>query len=354
MTAVRGLAALLIALLAVVATAGTATAKDRGLKPLEITTVPPTPGVAFTLDGAPLPTDARGVVRVMVPTSATPHRIALVTPSVRHSPDAVSEFVRWYGRGDTDQGYGNELDNVRIDHTVKLRVAFRESRTVRFAFVDQAHHPIDPGRISSVTLRSDTNQSQTVRPRDAVSLVAVRPSTAAGEVVARDATYSVQSVMIDGANVVNVGEQRFRPSQVDGPLEVVLLLRSAHFRVRDRLLGSAVPTIVHLTYPDGRGDDLRTDGQGEIVLASLARGTYRVSAAGQAYSLTQDLTLSRSQFVDVPVFSVTDAVILGGAAVLLLGAVLALGRWRSRRLRTPVQTPVDAPVDAAVDPADPP
>jgi hypothetical protein len=335
MTALRGMAVLLIAMLALFATAGPAAAKDRGPKALEITTVPPTPGAAFTLDELPLQTDARGVARVMVPASATPHRIAVLTSSVRSSIDSVSEFVRWYGHGDTDQGYENQLDNVRIDHTLRLRVAFRESRTVRFSFVDQAHHAVDPARITSLTLRSDTNQSQTVGPRDAVSLTAVRPSSAAGEVVARDATYSVQSVMIDGANVVNVGEQRFRPSQVAGPLELVLLLRSAHFRVRDRLLGSAVPTVVHLTYPDGHRADLPTDPQGEIVLAELARGTYQVSAAGQAYELTQELALSRSQFVDVPVLSVADAGILGGATALLLCAVVGLGRWRSRRLRKP-------------------
>jgi hypothetical protein len=241
--------------------------------------------------------------------------------------------VRWYGHGDADQGYTTELGGVRIDHTLRLRVAFRETRTVRFTFVDQAHRSIDPTRITSITLRSDTNQSQTIGAGDAVALTAVRPSSTAGEVVAREATYSVQSVMVDGANVVNVGEQRFRPSQLGGSLEVVLLLRSAHFRVRDRLLGTPVPTVVQLTYPDQHRVDLPTDAQGEVVLSELARGTYRVSAAGQAYPLTQELQLSRSQFVDVAVLSVVDVVILGGSAAVLLGVVLGLGRWRSLRLR---------------------
>lgn len=335
MKALRGLALLLITLALPVLGAAPAEAKERGPRPLEITTVPPTPGAAFTLDGVPLPTDARGIARTLVPPSPSPHRIALVTPSLRRPPDVVSEFVRWYGHGDTDQGYARELGNLRIDHALRLRVAFRETRTVRFTFVDQAHHAIDPTRISAITIRSDTNQSQTVGARDAVSLTTVRPSSTAGEVVAREATYSVQSVMVDGANVVNVGEQRFRPSQLSGPLEVIILLRSAHFRVRDRLLGTPVPTVVHLTYPNGYRADLPTDGQGEIVLSELARGTYRVSAAGQAYTLTQDLTLSRSQFVDVPVLGVLDVAILGGSAAALLGAVLGLGWWRARRLRKP-------------------
>ena len=266
-----------------------------------------------------------------MPVSSTPHRIALLVPSIPQPSDGALEFVRWYGHGDTDQGYGTELANVRIEHTLRLRVAFREIRTVRFSFVDQAHHPVDPARISSITVRSDTNQSQAVGPRDAVSLVAVRPSSASGEVVARDATYSVQSVMIDGANVVNVGEQRFRPSRLNGPFEVVVLMRSAHFRARDRLLGTAAPTVVQLTYPDGRRAGFPTDARGEVVLGDLARGAYQVSAAGQAVDLAQELALSRSQFVDVPVFSYLDAAILGGATLVLLGAVGWLGRVRSRR-----------------------
>jgi len=130
-----------------------------------------------------------------------------------------------------------------------------------------------------------------------------------------------------------VGEQRFRPGEAGPQLQVVVLLRTAHFRVRDRLLGSPVATTVHLTYPDGRRADLQTDVQGEITMADLARGDYTVSAAGQAYTLNQDLALSRSQFVDIPVLSPTDATIIGAFLLLGLVAVLGVGRWRSAQLR---------------------
>ncbi len=319
----------LLALLTLPAEASAASAKP---KSVEITTVPPTPGARFTFDGVPLVTDAKGIARTSVPPSPKPHSIELTNPSV-HTAEVRSDFVRWHGSGDSDQGYQPVLGNVRVDHNVKLRVAFRENRILRFAFVDQAHHPIDPTRVSSITLRNDTNQTQKLAAGDAVSLTAVRPSAGAGQLVARNVTYSVQSVLIDGANVVNIGEQRFRPNEAGPQLEVVVLLRTAHFRVRDRLLGSPVATTVHLTYPDGRRADLQTDAQGEITMTDLARGDYTVSAAGQAYTLDQDLALSRSQFVDIPVLSHTDATIIGAFLLLGLVGVLGVGRWRSRQLR---------------------
>lgn len=356
MRALRCSALLVLSLLVLLALPAEASAAPARPKSVEITTVPPTPGARFTFDGVPLVTDAKGVARTSVLPSAQPHSIALTTPSV-HTADVTSDFVRWHGSGDSDQGYQPVLGNVRIEHNVKLRVAFRENRTLRFSFVDQAHHPVDPTRVSSITLRNDTNQTQKLGALDAVALTAVRPSVGAGELVARNVTYSVQSVLIDGANVVNIGEQRFRPSDAGPQLQVVVLLRTAHFRVRDRLLGNPVATTVHLTYPDGRRADLQADAQGEITMADLARGDYTVSAAGQAYTLDQDLALSRSQFVDIPVLSYTDATIIGAFLLLGLVAVVGVGRWRSAQLRvdrpriaatTPVATVVDEPAGAVV------
>jgi hypothetical protein len=299
---------------------------------LEITTVPPTPGARFVLDGRAMPTDARGVARGSVVRSSAPHRVELLTPTVEGA-GLTSEFERWHGHGDSDQSYTPVLDRVRIDHTVRLRAAFREDRTVGFTVVDQAHHPVDPTRISSVTLRSDTGRTQTLSARDRVQLTVVRPTVADGQVVARESTYSVQSVMVDGANVVNVGEQRFRPSRSGDQVEIVALMRSAHFRVRDRLLGSAIGSVVRLTFPDGRSETHPTDAHGEVVLDNLARGTYRVAAAGQVYDVDQEIALSRSRFVDVSVLTRTDVAILAGCGAAALIVLLLVGRWRIVRHR---------------------
>lgn len=319
-----------LALLAVPISA--ANAASAGPKTIEITTFPATPQAQFLLDGKPLTTDARGVARTAVPRSAQPHRVDLVNPTIK-TAEASAEFVRWYGQSDSNQGYTPTLDNVVVDHTLRLRVAFQVSKIVGFTFVDQAHHPVDPKRVSSITLRSDTGRTQALSPNDAVDLEASRPIVRGGQLVRREATYSVQSVTIDGTNVVNNGEQRFRPTQVGQQLQIIVLLRSAHFRVQDRLLGTPLPSVVRLTYPDGKTEDHVTDANGELVLDSLARGTYTVSAAGEAYSVTQEVALSRSRFVDIRVVSDTDVAIIIAAIVLLIVSLLALGKWRSNRIR---------------------
>jgi hypothetical protein len=334
-------AVLLGTVLAPLATAAPASAAPGDLKTVEITTVPPTPAARFTLDGVPLLTDDKGVARTGVPRSAQLHRIELLTPTLETS-DSTWEFVRWHGHADSDQGYTPVLDNVRVDHTLRLKVAFRESRRIAFSFVDQANRPVDPARVDSITLRSDTGRSQELPATDTVALIAVRPTVGNGQLVAREATYSVQSVSIDGTNVVNVGEQRFRPSQVGSRVAVVVLLRSARFRVQDRLLGTPIATVVHLDLPDGTRQDHPTDASGELVLENLARGTYTVSVAGQAYSIQQELALSRSQFVDIYVLSHFDATVLGAAFLLGLVGLLALGRWRSMQPRAGPAEPAAA------------
>ena len=328
-----------------------ASAAPGSLKTLEIATIPPTPGARFTLDGVPLVTDPRGVATTQIERSVVPHRIELLNPTTE-TADATSEFVRWQGHGDSDQGYTPVLENVRIEHTLRLRVAFRESRTVRFSFVDQAHHPVDSSRVTAVTLRSDTGRTQTVSPRDALRLTAVRPTDGDGQLLARATTYSVQSVTIDGANVVNVGEQRFRPSQVGSELQIVVLLRTAHFRVTDRFLGKPIITVLHVTYPDGRVEGFPTDPHGEVVVENLARGTYVVSAQGQAYSIDQELALSRSQRVDVVVLSVTDALIAACVVVVMVVVLVGLGRWRSAQLRADAaERAVAGDIDTAAEDA---
>jgi hypothetical protein len=330
MTAPQRVGLLLIGVLALLGV-GTPAFAAPATRTVEIVTVPPTPAARFLLDGVPLQTDGRGIVRTAVPRSSDGHRIELTTPTIE-TPDATREFVRWSGHNDSDQGYTPVLDGLRVDHTLRLRVAFRESRTVAFTFVDQAHHKVDPGRIESITIRDDAGRSQSISPTQAVHLTATRPTIGESQVVARDSTYSVQSVKIDGADVVNVGEQRFRPIQTGGQVEVVVLLRSVHFQVQDRLLSTPISTVVHLLYPNGVSEAHPTDANGELAIDNLARGTYTVSADGQVVAMDQELALSRSQFVTIYVLSNTDAVIIGAALLMLVVGLLGLGRWRSQQL----------------------
>ncbi|MDN5852261.1 MAG: hypothetical protein L0K86_05310, partial [Actinomycetia bacterium] len=93
-----------------------------------------------------------------------------------------------------------------------------------------------------------------------------------------------------------------------------------------------VATVVHVTRPDGQQFDVETDARGDAVLTDMARGTYRLSTDGQVVPFVQEVPLSRSQFVDVAVVTATDAAILATVALAAAGAVLVVGRRRTRRL----------------------
>ncbi|NMI00073.1 hypothetical protein [Pseudonocardia acidicola] len=340
----RFLAVPLLVLVAWIGLAGPAVAAPPAPrdKTVEITTVPSTPDARFALDGVPLVTDPRGIVRFTVPRSKKPHRLELQNPTME-SPGTKAEFVRWHGYGGGEQGYNPVMADLVIDRALRLQVAFRVNRVVQYSFVDQARRPVPPERIESITLRSDLGRTQTLAGGRPVLLTAVRPTLGDGQLVAKESTWSVQSVMIDGTNVVTIGEQRFRPSQVGERLEIVVLLRSAHLRVRDRLLGTPVQAVVHLTLPNGVVLPVPTDDGGEAVVNNLARGTYTVTAQGQAYAVDQELALSRSQFVDVRVLTHLDAVILTGIGVVAVTVLCGLGLWRSRLHRRRLAEPAPAP-----------
>jgi hypothetical protein len=289
------------------------------------------PEARFAFDGTEIAADAKGVARISVPRSHAQHRLDLLTLRIDR-PEGTAEFARWRSRGDTDQGYAPTLTGLVVNHTVRLQVAFEVHRNVRYSFVDQARTPVSPERITAMTLRSDTGQTEVVRGGGAVELMSLRPSNGSGRLVAKQSVYSVQSVEIDGANVVNIGEQRFRPSQVD-QLEVVVLLRSVRLRVQDRFFGSPIDAVVNLTYPDGRTEALPTGPTGEVALESLARGTYVVNVPDRGVSVPLQVALSRSQFVDVPVLSHLDLWLLGGGGLLSVLTVLLLGWWRARSFR---------------------
>lgn len=317
-----------------------ASAAPRRPPTLEIVTVPPLPAARFTVDGQPLVTDERGVARITVAPAPAGHEIALTNP-IMQGADTTTEFQRWYGHRDENQGFTPALHQLQIDKRTKLIATFQVSRTVKLSFVDQAHRPVDPGRVSSVTMRSDTNHMSTSNGGEPVRLVAVRPAPGDRSPVAKEASYSVQNVTMDGANVVNVGEQRFRPSQGPPVLEVVVLLRSMHVQVTDLLLGSPAPSSVQVTSPDGRAQDLVTDAQGVVTLQNLARGTYTLLPGGHPYAVPQDVSLSRSQFVNLKVVTFADAAILAVIGFVLAVGLFVIGRRRARRHRSESQEAAD-------------
>jgi hypothetical protein len=321
---------LLAAIALVVLSAPAEAARAPSLKTLEIATVPAIPAARFVFDGQALVTDQNGVARVTQPRSRTAHRLELLNPHLDSPDGSALDFVRWVGHGDNDQGYSTVLPKITLDHNKRVQVAFQSSRLVRFDFVDQAHNAVAPTRISSVTLRSDAGQVRTVRGVQSARLTGVRPVVEAGSAIAKDVTYYLDSVVVDGANVVNVGEQRVVPGRT-AAATLVVLFRSVHLQVRDRLFGNSMTADLAVTYPDGDTGRLSTAPDGGARLDNLARGTYTITVSAAGYAQAHTVALSRSQYIDLPVLSYLDFVVIGGAALLVFAALVVFGRRLHKR-----------------------
>lgn len=330
MRTIRGIGGTVLAVVIMACLPATASAARPPLRNvLEVITVPPVPSAKFALDGKPLVTDDKGVARITVRRSREKHLLQLVTPHL-NLPDGAADFVRWAGRGGADQGFSSSLPGLVIGRTTRIQATFQTTRTIRYDFVDQAHRPVAPDRITSVTIRSDSGRQLTLEGVRPVRLTAVRPVLEAGSAVGKEVTYYLQSVVIDGTNVVNAGEQRLIPNRT-ADAEFVVLLRSARFQIRDRLSGDPLAGSIELTYPDGRIERLAAGHDGDVAVENLARGTYQVRASVAGYSQAQEIMLSRSRYVELPVMTYVDIAALSVAALTTLTVLVVVGRRRLRK-----------------------
>ncbi|MBP2323489.1 hypothetical protein JOF56_003874 [Kibdelosporangium banguiense] len=325
MRAVGWIGVMALAAIAIVGSPSTVSAaRPPAQNVLEVVTVPPLPSAKFTLDGKPLVTDDKGVARATVRRSRDKHQLQLLTPHL-DIPGGSADFVRWVGRGDAHPGFTPSLPNLVIGRNTRIQAAFQSTRIVRYDFVDQARNPVAPDRITSLTIRSDSGQHLTLEGGRPVRLTAVRPVLEAGSAVGKEVTYYLQSVVIDGTNVVNAGEQRLMPNRT-ADAKFVVLLRSVRFQVRDWLFGDPLASAIELTYPDGRAERLTAGLDGDAELENLARGDYQVKASGSGYSQAREIALSRSQYVELPVVTYVDVVTLTGAALAMLTVLIVVGR----------------------------
>jgi hypothetical protein len=138
--------------------------------------------------------------------------------------------------------------------------------------------------------------------------------------------YAVESVYIDGANVVNQNQQRF---VVNGKATwtVQLLLYAARVSAVDALFGFPIGTGVNLRYPDGSLRYIPFDENNELVVDDLARGLYRLQAVGAAGMAPETpVSISRDQNVELKVLSSLDIALAVSAGVVGALGLLLIGR----------------------------
>jgi hypothetical protein len=299
---------------------------------MEIVTVPALPDVTFLIDGERHTSDQQGVVRVSPDPRIRRHTLSVADKTTRLGAGDYT-FNRWWYRADHDQDFKQELRGVRVQRHVRIIAAFRATYLVQYSFADQAKQPVARERVTRVEFRGDHGQTITGNGSGKLRMVGVRPTVSGGTLVAKKVRYGVQRVDVDGSNVVQANQQVFIPSQKPSVV-VPLLLRTAHFTTRDLLFGHPVGSAIRLTYPDGRLSTVPLDKSGRATVEGMARGQYSVTVVAPGYSFDRPLVLSRNQYVDLPVLTYLDLVVVGCVGVAgLVGLYLLRLRTGSTRVR---------------------
>lgn len=273
-----------LAALAVIVTGGaTMGAAPARAVVIEVQTVPPVKGQRFLHRGREVRADNLGRVRVNV-TSDIRSELKVVDTPV--SPGVQARLDRFYpGR------------NV---------VAIAYYHRVRPNFVDLQGNTVDPAEVDSTVVKGIHGKEYTFAKGEPrwlqVSRVVARRNN---RLRSKSLRYTVEKVRIKGANVVNAGQQRFRPSETPR-FPVQVLLYAARFKTRDAFFGFPLGSAVRLTFPNGRVERHELGENGELVLRSLPRSDYEVTVDAPGFSFSRPVSLSRNQVVELEILSYLD------------------------------------------------
>ncbi len=295
---------------------------------VEVQTVPALAGLRFALDGHTFSSGDDGIARIEVDHVGDYTLEAL--PWDRDKSGVHAEFDRW-----ADPTFVTRR-TIRVPARTRLTAGFNVSYLISQEFVDPAGHPIDPKRISSVALTSSYGTRHffdVVQPRWLQGIHVVRLKEGLAE---SPVSYALDSVIVDGANVVNRAQQRFAAGQGQ-QWQIPLQLFSARFVARDALFGFPIGSAIHLTYPDGQSRMRPLGPGGDVRIDLLARGAYSVRIDAPGIAGPTPAALSRDQEVVLLVLSYLDIAVVGlFLMVIAVGLLFAGQPWLRKLARNPL------------------
>lgn len=309
--------------------------------PVVVSTVPGLKGVAIRVHNQTFVTDAKGEVTIpgqLLPGAAGPggsERSGFPTDT------RVSPVARPHG------------GVARFDRFYDGQIAMADWYRFEPRFIGIGGKPIDPKIVQGYQLKSRIGTVIKVKGAGPVTLKSSRVVRYSKRLLSKPIEWSIEKVMVDGANVVQRARIRFIPSRLRGAVDVPLLFFRARISSSDALFGFPIGKEVLLAYPSGRLRRVPLGPDGTVTLPALPRGEYQVKALAGGMSPERPVALSRNQIVDLKVVSWLD---IGVAVALLGGIALALpliGRGRVRRLlhiHSRAGEPAAADPDAAAEP----
>ena len=288
---------------------------------VSVQTVPPLPGIPFALGEERFVSDANGLARIELTEPGAYELEVLVEPETLLTPDTKISFARW-----SDATFTPNRAVELTNKDLALQVGFELSHPIPITFADLAGAPVDWSRVSSVTLKSSAAAYRTVTDEQPYWLQANRIMRQQADIFPTPLLWSVESVMLDGSNVVNRYQQRFHVAPGD-TWELELLLYQANIQARDALFGLPVGKGVDIVYPDGAQEARSFNDDNELSMANLARGLYQVQVTGvRGVAPVTPVAMTRDQEVELKVLTDWNIGILVAVGLLLSFGLLFYGR----------------------------
>lgn len=286
-----------------------------------IRTIPPMAGIDFKFNDQIYTSDEEGFVNFQVNKSGSFPLEVLPVDDDLLPPNVTMEFSRW-----NDNVFTSNRQ-VYFPRTRPLEAGFVFKYSVDQVFFDSTGALVDPARISAMTIRG-IGRTYTFEQAGPIWLPANRLTRRIGErLESQEILYYFREIRIDGANVINQSQQRFR-IQPDAVWPINVLLYSARFSARDAMFNFPIGRGIALTYPDGHTEEFLFDSpNAELEIPSLARGSYSVIIiGGWGSALATPMHLSQDQSIEVPMISYLDMAVLIGVPLLFALILLFIGR----------------------------
>jgi hypothetical protein len=300
---------------------------------LTLKTVPALPGVRFTFDGQSLVTGANGTTSYTGQHDFAGHRLSVVSDSVT-TANKRYQFYRWAGQRDPNQAFSRTVSGLPLRSNYVVTAAFTVQKPVLPRVVRQDGTALDPTEVQSITARSDTGAMVDLPLSQPTWLDEVRPTFHHSVLAAQPVSYSLQSVMVRGTNVVDAGRQRFQPAATSSPTFTTQfhdLVITGH----DAIFKTKLGTSATVTFPDGGKQTVPLNAEHTAKLTNLPRGKYKVTIeAGRGIVGAQQFSLSKDKTADLIVITALDMTILLGLLLSIAIGLLVIGRQHWRRLAT--------------------
>ncbi len=274
-----------------------------------VQTVPSLAGVAVQFDGLSTVTGPAGQATF----SAVPLKDAATRVGVK--TQVVSGGLRV-------SLYRVVIDPNHPSFQRRLLLELTEDKRVSISVVTPDGRRVDPSGITGLSMTDNLGRTLTLAGSQVAGPVwmeALVPALGKDGIYGRLVTYTLQSVMVRGSNVVNQGRLRLVPfSASTWVIHGLFFDLSIH--ATDALAGSPAGTSVKLVFPDQSERTLTMGSAHAARFVDIPRGQYTVVVQGGVMNLRSPLRLSRDQELSEKVVTTGDAALLllvvGGGAAL--------------------------------------